>query len=681
MDHDPDNYRVMSLRLSRVLNDIGVNNWMIRRRRRTFLAMKIDGINNHYINSSVYCFGSQIEGTTTLGMMSDTDMLVCDNSRPAILDWTDWKLGKTALMVAKTEQSQPGYCNLQILSSAEPLPVTFGTLHDDINEELGKHCRVLLNTIGRDPNMIFHIESGFQKMGRRMSFSEDNDIVFAFHCSRIPKECKFLFHRPRPGHWPRSDVLEKIRECGTFIVPQSYTKSMQSKFEWKFSTSMMERLLMFDLSTIQLKTFTFLKMVSKTYIKPIVGDRLSTFHLKTAFLFTIESYPPDIWKEHNILQCVNFCLSTLQRWFRIRICPQYTIAGVDLFLGKLRKNEFTILLQIVSAIKNNVLPMLIDISMDQLGQRMLQLLDSSEPTNILSSRLHCLQITALHCLERMLNINFRLLGVNEIGIALPNDKWERYIYDLNIRITYGYLASIKASNCIKLQQPICADIYKLYNLSLDSDLTSTRLKFASMLYCIGKFCDAVAVLDNTEQLLHSNVWQFSPHSLRGQCEPTDDFLWDLLRLPVGDVIKTSVALSVIFSPLERHCLPKHLANETNLIGYQESFEHELPILEKMKEFVMIDSIPYLHYLQYLSYRELDQCDRKRTALQKLQLYVFERSKGYGHIDTAANVLGHCYELENMFDEAWHCYSESLRHNPHNNAAKGHITRIIQHGAL
>ncbi|XP_052780385.1 uncharacterized protein LOC128217336 [Mya arenaria] len=375
---DRENQRVMSLRLSRVMEDIGVIRYIIARRRRTWLVIeKQREVLNMMIGTNHLCyhFGSQSEGNTTSGMDSDIDVLLCNFWVHVILKWSDWKQGNHNLLVIKNAYSPPQHCLLQIVRHDLPLPRTKVEFPSDVVDNEGRvlHTNTQAECIQaiRDVKAV----SVIVHHGPSKSWDENNDLVFGFHCASLPRECRFMFNRPRPGHWPRADTLATARQTGVFLVPQRYSESQsrptrcrstalhttlndpyypQSKWQWRFSTSMIERWLMFDMNTQQHKTFVFLKTLRKQFFKPVVGDRLSTFHLKTTMLYTIETYPPEIWRDDNLVQCVIYCLTTLLRCLKIKYCPHYTIYGVNLFTGKLFKHEQAV-------IRNMILKMIVTI--------------------------------------------------------------------------------------------------------------------------------------------------------------------------------------------------------------------------------------------------------------------------------------------------------------------------------
>ncbi|XP_052762192.1 uncharacterized protein LOC128204823 [Mya arenaria] len=702
MAHHPEYERVMSLRLSRVLSDIGVTRQMVTRRRNSWLAFeKIKTVSESIPNRNrtFYTFGSQSEGTTTLGMESDVDCLRSLNDSPVFLDLSEWQPSPNySLLVLQDESSPPQHCNLQFLRSDLPLPATLGIIKD-ADVEVDLDGRVLLKNTFIDSILQKKYGPHFKKQGPSRSTMKDVDSVYAYHCARQPKQCQFLFHRPRPGHWPTPDLLEQAKQTGTFLVPQGHAESCHPKLEWRFSTSRIERLLMFNLNLTKVKAYIFLKVLRKTYFKPVVGDRLSTFHIKTALLFTIESYPPEIWQEDNLLKCVIFCLTTLKRWCRMHYCPHYTISGVDLFVGKLKKFELPQISAMLSDMIENIMVYVVNIEMDGLGRRMLKLIDAFDArnTHITSTRYENTVKTAQNCCDNIIRLSIMLSDSHFIiygesasikstiektivsfnNILMQNDL-SIIMKDLvraNLLFLFNQLATFKASKCIELHQPVTAHIYNLYQASLDSDLTSSRLKFASMLYCTDQYEEAAAVLEHIEALLHPDVWQFS-FSYRRQPKPSNNFLSSLLDRSVSEVIRTSVAFSVAYMPQEVHCVPEHLVFEMHRTINQEDIQHRHQLCDKWMDSAVTDSIPFLYYLQYLTYRQLGHQDRKLTAMWKLRHYINHDSEGYGHIETAINMLGHCCELENRLDMAWQCYSVSRRAYPHNNAANWHIMRLL-----
>ncbi|XP_052783446.1 uncharacterized protein LOC128219616 [Mya arenaria] len=711
---DRESMQLLSLRLSRALEDIGVSRYMRTRRRRTWLMRETIGRITSELQGdgfTLYQIGSQTEGTTTLGMESDLDSLFCYGNMPVILDWGEWKQGMRTLLVVKTEHSRPQHCWLQKVRPDLPLPETNVRESSDMMDSEGRVLRV--NTqIEYSERLGQQSQTGeIVQHGPSKSWNESNDMVWAFHCASLPEECKFLFHRPRPGHWPRHDTLAQARQTGVFLVPQGYTEDPSrpircksttfhvpqkypfyphSKREWRFSTSLMERLLMFNMSTVQHKVYVFLKILRKSNIKLIVDDRFSTFHMKTAMLFTIETYPPDIWREDNLVQCVIYCLTTLLRWLKIKNCPHYTISGVNLFTGKLFKHEQNKLHSMIAAIMHSHFQPMFLIEIDNLGKR-INPVCCFENTTDLESRFELNKVQVADLFKWYVydacegfDLNDAADAEEKINAYLQSllskhDNYKELEHEstsLLIPQLCGRLACIQASKCTYCNQPITQNIIHLFRLSFDFDLLSKRLKFASMLYCSGQYEAATNSLICCKGLLGPEVWQCCGCEGREQTHPSNEFMEKAINTSFKDMLQKYTGIDVLFTSQEMNCVPHHLRYEMfRTIGEEDWQQRHPDGFFTWMDHVVIDCIPFLHYLQYLTHRQLNQHQSKLEALNNLNSYI-SSNEDHGHIDTAWNMLGHCWELENRLDLAWICYTQSLEIYPRNNAANWHVARMV-----
>ncbi|XP_052790203.1 uncharacterized protein LOC128224413 [Mya arenaria] len=659
--------------------------------RESMMSMTFNMLEKDFI---FFVAGSQREGTTTIGMDSDIDFFINSNELPVILDWSKWQHGKRNLLVVKHENTPPQHCWLQMTKSDIPMG------EEDIDAPNLFDCEgrlLLMNNGSLDNTDLQKIFGSFERNGPELSLYNDVDIVKGFHCSESPKDCQVLFNRPRPGHWPKTNTIEKAKIAGVFLVPQCYkeTPSNPTKdrstaltapsclasgpsglLEWRFSTLPIERFLVSDFNIVQLKVFTFMKLFRKEFIKPYFKDRLSTFHLKTAMFFTVESYPSDIWREDNIIQCVKYCFTTLLRWFKIKLCPHYTIANVNLFTGKLLKYELKILGDMLSAVISSHFHWLSILAIDKIGQRLSQI--SSDEQTIGTNH-----ETNLSVLKKL----FLQHGVEEVddllGITLNVDTNQRffiYLQALSTLLTISehrssieqkaasYLISnicsnvaiYLASTCIRQNQQISSHIINWFGYSLKTGLFSNKLKFASTLYCSGQYEQATLFLMLIEgELLERKL------SLDTVIKTTS--VSDILN------IREYLVTDVDFTIHDILCVPKHLRYEQ--IKTEEDRD-ALDILGLLfRSNLVIDCIAFLYYLQYLTFMKLNNTVRMAEALEDLDNYVSENTGPFW--EASLNVLGHCYELENDVQKAVDCYSESLDIAPTNNAAKWHRARLCR----
>jgi hypothetical protein len=141
MFQEPDYRENLSLMLSEVLHDIGVNERIVMGRRRGFMLRETIGnitFRLTDLNVTFYHLGSQSEGTTTIGLDSDIDILACDHYVNIIQDWSEWEHGKKNYLMIQDENTTPGYCFLQALRDDEPLPETVIPDENHITDRRGR---------------------------------------------------------------------------------------------------------------------------------------------------------------------------------------------------------------------------------------------------------------------------------------------------------------------------------------------------------------------------------------------------------------------------------------------------------------------------------------------------------------------------------------------------------------
>ena len=364
--------RKVSLCSVQAFHEIGVTPEMTQfRRHRHLLEETLMTTQNQLlgIQRSVFIFGSQSEGTTTLGMKSDTDFLHSVNANLVVMDRKEWREGMINMLAYHDENTPPQYFNLMRLKlessgiMTEPLDDT-----DEVDTEGRVRVTHMLFDDRIDASMSHHVtqttahshgpqvsHGGIIVHGPARSWTEEFDFIHALPCERLPEECEFLFTRPRPGHYPKPETLQYARRCRAFLIPQGSPDSNPRYLQWRFSTSLIERQLVFDFTEVQHLTFMLLKMMRKSYIKPRFKDNLSIFHLKTVTMFVIESYSPGIWYKGNIVNCVSYCLNTLLRWIKLRMCPHFTTGVVNLFAGKFKRSELEQLKTVIQDIRSQLM--------------------------------------------------------------------------------------------------------------------------------------------------------------------------------------------------------------------------------------------------------------------------------------------------------------------------------------
>ncbi|KAH3798552.1 hypothetical protein DPMN_152152 [Dreissena polymorpha] len=723
-----------SLKLDKVMEDIGVTEKIILFRRHIhLLAETVHSMRIRHSQTRI--FGSQIEGSTTRAMWSDTDRLGCSTKLIAISkSYSGHALkGYLLLLAIEGEMSLPQCCSLQVVKlnhDGKIVPFTAENMDFCMKENIGdayildQKSRVLFSN-----NFLLNIalstsekatRSEVEKHGPAVTLYCDADAVYAIHCLSMPDDCKVFFTKlNQSGHWPKLETKIKANKCGVYLVAPghiSHTFNFDPvrslvimhvgyardylNSQWRMSTNMTERLLMFDLNIVHMKTYILTKMIRKELLKPIVGDRLSTFHMKTTLLFTVGTYPEDIWTKANLVQCVHYCLITLRRFLKRRVCPHYTVSSVNLFNDKLRLHEYQQIIDALSVIINSPLKCIETLRMDHIGERLLVSMSGS--SNLLQFRrsywfdnlsqiITSMVRTFLHMpvnrvcgfneTHQELKASLHFLAKNiKTSIQNGSDYCEELGYIL--KYIYNTLASMNASKRIAMKRPIDKDVIKMYEMSLSPMHITNYLKYASMLVCTHQYTRAEALLQHVESLISPDMIHISinrPDGIRkGIQAKTAHFAG--LSSPTDILMRyvSKMLVDVVFNTEEIYCVPSHLAFEM----YRNGMEEECNVRERYKPFeiwmkdvaVEVRAEPFLHYLQYLSSKDVFA---KQLALIKLIDYCsIEFFRNPGHFETTLNLVGHIFEWEKRIPDAWNIYRISVQLVPQNNAAYWHLFRLL-----
>ncbi|KAH3784063.1 hypothetical protein DPMN_162014 [Dreissena polymorpha] len=658
-----------------------------------------------------YHFGSQSEGSTTQGMDSDIDCLVRLTNMLVIQNIADRQFEKINYFVVKDMSTPPQCCCLHKLMPNDSLTSPKDYLFVDAQGRvfLKNNCMKLFL---KPMSELYDVDVIQHGPAQSVSSAPDLEYVYALYCDKLPEVCQYIFRRQKPGHWPTPALLEQLKDSGVFIVSTSHVENTthwdprqhigtltvrtfdnSHELYWRLSTNMMERLLMFNLTMTQMKVYVIMKIIRTELCKPLVGDRLSTYHLKTTLMYSVEMSPPHIWKDENLIQCIQVCLTTLRRWLKVRYCPHYTTENVNLFDGKLRLNEFPVLIELFTDMICTDVSCLYNVKMDDLGNR----ISSHSPYSTNGRRFEKMDPVIA---TKM--FNFLVTKLFDSFYFFDSSDWRRdtsyvinnratYIRNLETMYTdcpepfrpaisislpfqYSIQAVTKASLCIGENQTLTHEIFTLCDKSLMSDLTSSRLRLASIYFSARRFEEAAAILKQLDTLISDKVILVSPVYYYSK----NKFLYELLARQKGflHILQNEVAVCTIFSRHEINCVPGQLVAEFYRTVTVEGKGCRLPSPHWM-DFAMVDSLPYMYYLQYLIYRTAGLNSDKRRAFKNLVdiFKTHDALKEY-HIDTSLNLIGHVWELEGYLSVAWRAYKFSVERRPQNNAAYWHMFRMI-----
>ncbi|XP_045169933.2 uncharacterized protein LOC123532538 [Mercenaria mercenaria] len=724
-----DNSHNASLKLSEVFSDIGVSERLVMKRRRMVLLNETMATISYRLlgsNLSSYSFGSQSEGSTSIGLHSDTDTLVCNKAYHLIQDSRDWQPDRMNLLMFQDGTTSPGYCLLQYLITNDPLAThLLGQVFDNVSRILYK--RVLGNVIGNVIDGVFGNEIqrvlgfGYDRLfftdrrrrllmkntflkdmiPRGMVFNgpaisrlemlgfSDIDSVTAFHSRSWPAQAQPWLLRQGIGKWPTEEIKRESEASGCFVVPVGGKSGRKEELEWRISTCLAERYLMFSLNITQIRCYIMMKMILKTFMKHQCNGIISSYMCKNVLFYQIENINSNEWQEHKLLNRLMCCLVALRNCVIKENCPHFIIPENNLMAGKISPQNKPKLLAVLQFVIQSDALALLEIPIDDLGTRFLVKMNIP----VYSNRRHYLTQTAvfsevsaqlIHATGAYIGIHlfslFQVIGGNELALleirkilfTLLNiyrtkefNELGKAVCRLFIPLFSSALGSMIASSDIQTNTPISSEALDWFSAGLDSDVSSGRLKLASALYCSGDMEKAEFVLRSTEDIYDTSTVEpiCGCHGLQRQIIRKEF----VNKCSTGneDLIKHVVAFCVKVMPCEINCCPHELQYE--IFGSTPE-----DILYRQ---AVADSLPYLYFLQYKVYGFLDRPEGQQCALEHLAATI-DTEPLLGHRETALNLLGQCLEQENRYYDALCCYINSLNIRPRNNVAKIHICRLL-----
>ncbi|XP_060568765.1 uncharacterized protein LOC132727347 [Ruditapes philippinarum] len=728
MFHSPEYRNTLSLHLSEVLEDIGVNEDMVMKRRRQNMLVEniiTVGQRSMGLNLSVYYLGSQSEGTTTLGLKSDADILHVNYGCNVIQDLSEWKQNQfNLLMIHDKEYVTPGYCFLQLLRPDKP---EFETVL--YNECIGKEHfikdssgRILLkNTFycGLYEDSERHGPSNAVPGGKGYS---DIDIVYAMNCNSLPQSTSYFLNRQSIGRWPTSEMIRYISSNGCCLVGASSKISTYPELEWRKSTSLGERYLMFNLNITQIHCYVLMKIILKTSLTS--QSALSSYMCKTVLLHCIQKTDQNIWKKNNLFTCLTYCLLELQSYIQNENCPHFIIPENNLMAGNFTAEEKLVIERGISDIIQSDGDFLFKINLDHIWFR----LNEKGEENCFPNPYGCpkevikLKKKAEHILDKSKFKSYTIivqspLEINEfisyklnydIAVRISDmilcfygglshqrnhilDELKRYIlklvhYSLQgnrleklasrclVPFLFSSLGSIMASSNIQQNIAVQYQALKWLSLGLKSDVTSGGLKLASVLYCAGDMDKAELTLkqidnryncDVVESICACSAYPLSNRSaelVRNFCKQNEY------------CINRATSFCVRFMQMEISCVPRELQYEM-MRSTQGDMQHRKQRESAWMNFAVVDSLPFLFFLQYKAYGHLQTHQDQQRALKSLARTTVS-DKNLGHRETALNLLGQCMEEDNKCKGALQCFMISRQLRERNNAANFHICNLL-----
>ena len=343
-------YKHLSLKLYNVLEDIGVSTE--NRDVHTKNVTLVEILYTLPLQSDCripYIFGSRYEGTTTVGMGSDIDIVDILTHMPVATDINECKEPNGLLLVPDTK---PGYVRLLLVRQGQP---QYWNLPTPLDSWYSCHFKIVSDTHNRICLMFQYDDrlklQDFYRQGPAISLKKAQDrqaldLVIALKGETWPDCVTEWLTRRREHGWPSPELIAKCKSLGFLLVPVGHPDNDEKEKQFRLSFSHQERILVVQFNSTQLKCYVLLKLIKKEVIQPSINEEtLTSYHCKTCMFYCMENTSREFWVTENLASCLLMCLRQLVVWVHEKFCPNYFNPKENMF-DRIRSNELMTKLEI-----------------------------------------------------------------------------------------------------------------------------------------------------------------------------------------------------------------------------------------------------------------------------------------------------------------------------------------------
>ncbi|WAR19850.1 hypothetical protein MAR_001688 [Mya arenaria] len=668
----------------------------------------------------VYTFGSACEGTTTPGMNSDEDIMMCFLSMPVFEKEEDIdEYYKEELQLDRDEVE----FNYALMLIDDYTPVGFTKLQFVKAED--DDCII---TLSKDANGIdVVVNSGMldamdhdERNGpagttlKRPGFS-DLDHKPSFRCRKWPRIAEEFFTRERKYGFPSQDVRHDFGKYGIFFVPTGHSESPEKHLQWRLSYSLQERKIMLSLSETQYKCYVLLKMVKEDFVKPVVsGKSLTSYQCKTSMFFCMETTDTAVWVEENLIACFIKCVHLLKRWISKGFVPSYFMPLTNIWKGDACIRQRVV--DVLDRVLQDAPGYLFKLRCDRVG---IMLKDEFSPTRDedglhMSNGNHIIPNNdACQAAKRVLHLavyNLHYKSLSEVAILTrhlmllilsKNDtiaraivKLRRFIKDLQnaervadmslkpledtqyamhfvLPYVFATLGSHLALNDkLTGRKTLSTETIQFLEKGLLSDALSGSLKYATALYALEQYEDCLKILRNLDANLQRNVISQRlcvDRDITTTILVNEELLEKVIteEPTLNDVLTSHMATCVMFQPTEIGLLPRELQYEM----FRSCFTETDALY--WFDYVVVDAKILLYYLLYRVHKKLnhDECSDHSFLWM---ISTLEDDYNLCHFETAMNLIGCIWREKEKPDLSMKAFRNSWTRRPEHNAAKWHV---------
>ncbi|KAK3712198.1 hypothetical protein QZH41_018428 [Actinostola sp. cb2023] len=188
----------------------------------------------------------------------------------------------------------------------------------------------------------------------------EGDITLCIKCLEWPSSSDWPTRKNRL--WPSLEDVRRITSHGCHLVAKPISCKGGRVPAWRFSFSVAEVELSKLVPDTARRCFMALKVILKDHLQPVV-PALSSYHIKTVFLNTLEKKPENFWVDENIEECFQTLLKELHDALESETCQHHWLKRLNLFdfiIAKTNRKRLSILVQKLEKIQEDPAPFIYD---------------------------------------------------------------------------------------------------------------------------------------------------------------------------------------------------------------------------------------------------------------------------------------------------------------------------------
>ena len=227
--------------------------------------------------------------------------------------------------------------------------------NDIVKNQFGKKGHPSISGPARVEPTFVDIHWTQQYTARRFQETTCDD-VYCMPCINWPSEARQWFSRERKHGWPDEDTIRNVWNGGCHVVPVAHPDYKFDRFQWRYSFSKAEVILLRTWTPNQQIVYHLLRYFVRHELmkKNLVTNKTSlcNYHLKTLMLHACERKSQEWWSMNCVILLCSKLLGIFKRWFQERWLSNYFMPGVNLLDFEMNEFECVRVIEVLEKFSN-----------------------------------------------------------------------------------------------------------------------------------------------------------------------------------------------------------------------------------------------------------------------------------------------------------------------------------------